>query len=207
MKIYFKHENGFFKDGRIFCETLCLSEDETDDELLEMGWLPSMEEKNVWYQSRSCRLNMDGHIVSSKRRNVLNKLTVEISDYVNNKKIDNFFFDYYESKKYDINDLYENCSDFFKIKLVKISVGENIVGYARFTERTNSNIFLNLSYSEKYPKLSLGTNLFYVLSQYTKKQNKKYLYIYESYHDLFNYKQTFENVEIWNGRDWLKKND
>jgi arginyl-tRNA--protein-N-Asp/Glu arginylyltransferase len=76
-------------------------------------------------------------------------------------------------------------------------------GYNRISIFINSILFLNLAYTDLFPKLSLGTNLFFILSEYAKTQNKKYLYIYESYDNLFNYKQNFENVEIWNGREWL----
>ena len=206
MNLYFKHENGFLHDDRIFCEVCCIPDSETNEELLDGGWLPSMEEKNVWYQSRSCRLNLDKHVISSKRRYILNKLKIEIFDYDNNQEIDLFFQKYYNSKKFEIFDLYQNCSEFFKIKIIKIKFENTIVGYGRFTEEKDSNIFLNLAYSDLFPKLSLGTNLFFILSEYTKTQNKKYLYIYESYDNLFNYKQNFENVEIWNGRKWLNNN-
>ena len=206
MKIYFKHDKGFMKDGRIYCETCCVADAETDDELLDAGWLPSMEEKKVWYQSRSCRLNMEQHKISTKRRNILNKLEIDIFDYQHDKSIDFFFKNYYEDKNYDIYDLYENCSEYFKVKILKITVDKEIIGYGRFTERESSNIFLNLSYNDNRPKLSIGTNLFFILSEYTKTQNKKYLYIYESYDNLFNYKQNFENVEIWNGNDWIIEN-
>ena len=206
MKLYFKHENGFLKDGRIFCEVCCEPGDETDDELLNQGWLPSMEEKGVWYQSRSCRLNTYYHNISPKRRNILNKLKIDFFDYNNNKDIDEFFKSYYNKKGYEIFDLYEDCSDFFNVRIVKLIFNDYVVGYGRFTEREDSNVFLNLSYTEEFPKLSIGTNLFFILSEFTKTQNKKYLYIYESYDNLFNYKQSFENVEIWNGREWLVNN-
>jgi len=207
VKISYKHENGFYRDGRIFCEVYCTKETESDEELLNLGWLPSMDEFEIWYQSRSCRLNLDNHNISSKRRNILNKLDLTFKDYNRNDLVDNFFKNFYNDKKFDIIEQYENCSDFFKIKLIEVKFMENIVGYARITERKDSNIFLNLSYSNKFSKLSLGTNLFFILSEYTKKQNKKYLYIYESYNDIFNYKEKFKNVEIWNGREWIINNE
>jgi len=203
MRIYFKHENGFLKDGRIYCEACCIPDIETNDELLNNGWLPSMEEKGVWYQSRSCRLNIEQHKISTKRRNILNKIKVEFFEYNKDTEVDIFFKNYYVNKNYDIYDLYENCSEYFNVKILKITFNGDVIGYGRFTEEEYSNIFLNLSYTEKFPKLSIGTNLFFILSEYTKTQNKKYLYIYESYDNLFNYKQSFENVEIWNGIEWL----
>ena len=207
MKLYFKHEKGFTKEGRIFCEACCVPDIETDDELLNVGWLPSMEEKNVWYQSRSCRLNMEDFYISPKRKNIINRLNVNFFTYSNNQNIDDFFKSYYLNKSFDIFDLYENCSEFFNILIAQVEYEGEVVGYARFTERKDSNIFLNLSYSEKFPKLSLGTVLFFILSNYTKTQNKKYLYIYESYKNVYEYKESFTNVEIWNGIKWVSKNE
>lgn len=206
MKILFKHENGFFKNERIFCEVYCLPENETHDELLNSGWLPSMEEHNIWYQSRSCRLDIDKFVISSKRKNILNKIDYFVEKYNTQSYVDNFFEKFYENKKYNIFDLYKNCSDFFDIKLLTIKHKELIVGFARFIEKKESNVFLNLSYLDSYPKLSLGTNSFFLLQEITRLQNKKYLYIYESYNDTFEYKSKFSNVEIWNGRSWIRNN-
>ena len=206
MKIFYNHDNGFNYDGRIFCEVSCLPEKESDDELLNEGWLPSMEDYGIWYQSRSCRLNMDEFYISTKRKYIINKLKIKNVNYEKDNFIDNFFENYYIERGFDIFDLYTNCSNFFKISVIQVEYKNEIVGYARFTERDESNIFLNLSYSKKYPKLSLGTNLFFILSEYTKTQNKKYLYIYESYKDVYEYKESFTNVEIWNGTKWMTKN-
>lgn len=205
MKILFKHENGFFRNDRTFCEVYCLPENESFDELLNLGWLPSMDEKDIWYQSRSCRLNVENFNVSSKRKNILNKLTYSVEDYKNQLYIDNFFENFYKEKKFDIFDLYENCSVFFKIKVLILKYKDEVVGFARYIENITSNVFLNLSYTNQHTKLSLGTNLFFILQEITNLQNKKYLYIYESYDNVFTYKQEFENVEIWNGREWLTK--
>ena len=205
MKILFKHENGFFKNDRTFCEVYCFPENESFDELLNLGWLPSMDEEIVWYQAQSCRLDIENFEVSRKRRNILNKLNYSIENYENQEYIDKFFEDFYKEKKFDILDLYKNCSVFFKIKVLILKYKDEIVGFARYIENERSNIFLNLSYVDQYSKLSLGTNLFFILQKITNLQNKKYLYIYESYDNVFPYKQKFENVEIWNGREWLKK--
>ena len=162
-----------------------------------------MEEKNVWYQSRSCRLNVDNLKQSKRRINTINKLDTNFFKYEKNIKIDNFFKQYYLRKQFNIFNFYENCSDFFDVSVVEVSYKEDVVAYARFTERANSNIFLDLSYTEKFSKFSLGTNLYFILANYTKKQNKKYLYIFESYKNLYEYKENFTNVEIWDGLKWV----
>jgi len=62
---------------------------------------------------------------------------------------------------------------------------------------------LNLAYDINLSKLSLGTNLFYILADITKIQNKNYLYVYESYDHSFLYKQKLPNLNLWDGRKWL----
>ena len=42
MKVQFNHRNGFFLDGRVFCEVYGTAENESDDELLNLGWLNSL---------------------------------------------------------------------------------------------------------------------------------------------------------------------
>lgn len=201
MKVLFKHENGFFLNERIFCEVYCIPESESHDELLDMGWLPSMEEKDIWYQSRSCRINLNGFTISRKRKYILNKLSVSITN--EDFSVDNFFKDYYEKMNFDIFDLYQNCSKFFNPKILKLQYEGKIVGVARYLENDESNLFLNLAYDHSHEKLSIGTNLFYILSKLTQDQNKKFLYVYESYDGAFSYKQKLPNLEIWNGRVWL----
>lgn len=207
MEILYKHENGFILNGRVYCEVYCQQTKETNDELLEKGWNPSMEENGIWYQSRSLRIPTDKFKISSKRRNILNKLTFKIYDYKNQLDIDKFFEKYYNSKNFEIYDLYENCSKFFNLKVLEISFNDSVIAYNRFLENQFSNLFVNLSYNDEFSKFSLGTNTFYILSEFTKNQNKKYLYIYESYDNLFSYKKKFENVEIWNGRNWITSNE
>lgn len=203
MNIYFRHDDGFFLNGKIYCEVFCNPTTESKDELLEQGWLPQMEEKGVWYQSRSCRLNLQNFQISNKRLQILKKLKIEFSDYIKDDIVDEFYYQYYKKKNYNIFHLYQNCSQFDNLKVIKIFHNDNVVGISRICENKKSNIFLDLSYTDEFPKLSIGTNSFYILAEYTKKQNKKFLYIYESYKDFFNYKQNFDNIEIWDGRNWV----
>jgi hypothetical protein len=203
MKVQFNHQNGFFLDGRIFCEVYGIAENESNDELLNSGWLPSMEEKNIWYQSRSHRIELSNFEISKKRRHIIKKLTCEVSDYIQNQEIDDFFQEYYNDKDFDIMDDYNNCSKFFEPKILYLRLEGKLVAVGRYLENKKSNVFLNLAYDNNNLKLSLGTNLFYILADITKKQNKDYLYIYESYDDSFSYKQKLPNLNFWSGTKWI----
>lgn len=206
MKIIFNHDYGFVKNERVFCEVYGFPDNETYDELLDSGWLPSMEDKNVWYQSKSCRLNIEDFIVTEKIKNFKDKINFSIENYDNQKFIDNFFKRFYKEKNFDIYDLYDNCSKFFEIKVLSLKYNNELVALARFIECEYSNLLLSHSYITSSEVRSLGNYLLYLLEHVSKIQNKKYLYLYESYDDIFSYKQKFNNSEIWNGINWLKIN-
>ena len=203
MKVQFNHRNGFFLDGRVFCEVYGTAENESDDELLNLGWLKSFTEKNTWYQSRSYRIELSNFVISKKRRHIIKKLSCEVSDYIQNKEIDDFFQEYYNDNNFDIMDEYYNCSKFFKLKMLYLRLDNKLVAVGRYVENEMSNVFLNFAYNKDNLKLSLGTNLFYILADITKKQNKDYLYIYESYDNSFSYKQKLPNLNLWNGDKWV----
>ena len=185
MKVRFNHQNGFVLDGRVFCEVYGIAENESNDELLNLGWLPSVEEKNIWYQSRSYRIELSNFVISKKRRYIIKKLNCEVNDYTQDQEIDNFFQEYYDHKSYNLMEYYINGSEFFKPKLLCLKLDGKLVAVGRYTENETSNVFLDFAYDKNNPKLSLGTNLYYILADITKKQNKDYLYIYESYDDSY----------------------
>ena len=203
MKIIYNHDNGFLLNERVFCEVFCIPEDESNDELLNKGWLPSIEERGKWYQARSCRINIEEFILSKKRKNKLNKFSV-LYDSDNELLIKSFFIEYYKKMNLDLEYFFNNCTEFFDTKVFKLIYNNELVGIGRYAEYDNSNIFLNLSYVDKYEKLSLGTTLFYLLIKISQLQNKKYLYLYETYNNMFSYKQKLPNVEVWNGQNWIK---
>ena len=82
MKIIFDHSEGHVINEKVFCEVYCLAENETPDELLELGWLPtSLSNTPYWYQSQSCRINSQKVSLSQKRRKILSFLNYEIFEY------------------------------------------------------------------------------------------------------------------------------
>ncbi len=203
MKVQFNHQNGFILNDRVFCEVYGTPENESDDELLNSGWLKSFNIENLWYQSRSCRIELSNFVISKKRKHIIKKLTCEVSDYIQNKEIDDFFQEYYNYNNFDIMDEYYNCSKFFKLKMLYLRLNGKLVAVGRYVENKMSNVFLNFANNKDNLKLSLGTNLFYILADITKKQNKDYLYIYESYDNSFLYKQKLPNLNLWNGDKWV----
>jgi hypothetical protein len=74
MKIIFDHLHGHIKDNRVFCEVFVIPEEETEEELLGLGFLPNVQPPIYWYQAKSCRINNEKVVLSHKRRKLLSRL-------------------------------------------------------------------------------------------------------------------------------------
>ena len=102
MKIIFDHSNGYVKNDKVFCEAFVLPEGETEDELLELGYLPNPF-TNYWYQAKSCRINNDKIKLSYKRKKLLSELEVRVFPYQkNNEEVNLFFQRYFQRKKFKL---------------------------------------------------------------------------------------------------------
>jgi hypothetical protein len=66
MKIIFDHLHGHVMNDRVFCEAFVIPEGESEDYLLENGWLPAIQPPIYWYQSQSIRINSDKVILNKK---------------------------------------------------------------------------------------------------------------------------------------------
>lgn len=205
MKIVFDHSQGYVINEKVFCEVYCLAENETEEELLEGGWLPtSLSDIPYWYQSQSCRINSQKVSLSTKRKKTLSLLQFDIFEYNHIRdEVDDFFYEYIEKKKFDSKKNYDFYSKTTNLSVMRITYNDEIVGYVRFKVFENSILLFDVSYDLKYSKLSLGICSFYMMSQYGKTQNKNYVYIFESYKDHFSYKLKISGVEYFEGEKWI----
>ena len=205
MKIIFDHSEGYVANEKVFCEVYCLAENETPDELLELGWLPtSLSDTPYWYQSQSCRINSQKVSLSYKRRKILSLLNFEIFeyDYIKNE-VDEFSYRYIENKNFDFKKNYDFYSKTPNLKVMRITYNNKIVGYVRFKIFNNCILLVDISYDLMFPKLSLGICSFIMMSQYGKVHNKNYVYIFESYKNHFPYKLKISGVEYFEGEYWV----
>jgi hypothetical protein len=204
MKIIFDHSNGYVKNDKVFCETFALPERETEEQLLELGFLPNHQPSIYWYQSQSCRINGEKVILSRNREKLLSQLEIEIIPYSENKKdVDLFFEDYFNRKGFDIIEHYNNNSNNNDLKIMKVKLNDVTVSYTRFREFENVLLALEISFIQIEHKFSLGKDSILLLSNYGKTVGKKYLYIYESYKDYFPYKLEITGCEFWEGEKWV----
>ena len=186
MKIIFDHSQGHVINDRVFCEAFVIPENETYDDLIELGWLPNIQPPIYWYQSQSCRINNSKISLSYKRRKIISQLEYKILQYEGIKEeVDSFFYDYFDNKKLDLNKFYDLNSQFSNIHVMKVTKDDKVVGYTRFQNLVRNNLGMETAYDLNFPRLSLGITSILLLSDYTSLQNKNNLYIYESYNDYF----------------------
>jgi hypothetical protein len=204
MKIIFDHTEGHVINEKVFCEVYCIAENETPDELLELGWLPtSLSDIPYWYQSQSCRINAQKVSLSYDKRKKLSGLSYEIFDYDQVKnEADEFYYDYIKNKMFDSKKTYDFYSKTPNLKIMRIIHKDKIVAYVRFKIFESCILLYDNSYDLKLPKLSLGICSFLMVSEYGKKNDKNYVYIFESYNTYFPYKLGITGVEYFEGEYW-----
>ena len=207
MKIIFDHSQGHIINDRVFCEAFVIPENETYDDLIELGWLPNVQPPIYWYQSQSCRINNSKISLSYKRRKIISQLEYKIFEYEGIKEeVDSFFYDYFDNKKLDLKKFYDLNSQFLNIHVMKVTKDNKVVGYTRFQNLVRNNLGMETAYDLNFPRLSLGITSILLLSDYTSLQNKNNLYIYESYNDYFPYKMEIPGIEFWEGEKWVSNN-
>jgi hypothetical protein len=203
MKIIFDHSNGYVKNDKVFCEAFVLPEGETEDELLELGYLPNPF-TNYWYQAKSCRINNDKIKLSYKRKKLLSELEVRVFPYQkNNEEVNLFFQRYFQRKKFNLLNYYYNNSNFEDLKIIELKHNGEVVALTRFREFKKVLLGLETSFIENIPNFSLGKDAILSLSNYGKTQSKNLLYIYESYENYFPYKLEITGCEYWEGEKWI----
>jgi hypothetical protein len=205
MKIIFDHNNGRVIDDRILCEVFCLPEGESNDELLELGWLPYPSMKiPFWYQSQSCRIDPNNISLSYKRKKIISELSYRTFEYSTNKTdVDIFFHNYFGKKSFDLLNSYNETSENTNLKVMEISHQNQIVAYVRFECFEKNILGFETAYSLDLPKLSLGKTAIILLSQEVLLRNKNYLYVYESYKEHFPYKLEISGSQYWEGEKWI----
>lgn len=203
MKIIFDHSHGHVVGNRVFCEAFVIPEGESEDFLLENGWLPVVQPPVYWYQSQSIRINSEKVCLDKRQEKTFSKVKCDFFDYKNQEFVDDFFFDFFETKNLDMKEFYQKNSQFFNLKVMSVSLDKNVVGYTRFLLFEKSILGFESSYLPNLPKHSLGINSILLLSKFGNQKGVNYLYIYEAYKDLYPHKFKITGAEYWEGEKWL----
>jgi len=175
-----------------------------ESEALDKGWLIY---DNVWYSTRSSRINVDEYIN-------------QINSSSSKKKVKNYSFEYKD--KFIIDDsILKVYNRFLEIKKFKkfypletdmerssgvfvYNKDKELVAYTKMVKYDGGieSQFTVWDYSE--PKASIGKYLVDYEIEATKTLGYKYLYIGPVYGINSIYKMNFGGFEWWNGENWIK---
>ena len=205
MKIIYDHSKGHVINDRVFCEVFCLPETETNDDLLDLGWLPYPSfQIPYWYQSQSVRIDPSKISLSYKRRKIISELRYEIFDYTSQKnEVDEFFYDYFDKKSFDLKNSYDTNSVNPNIEIMRIIYQDRTAGFVRFQTFERNILGFETAYDLNLADFSLGKTAIILLAQETALREKNYLYVYESYQNHFSYKSDIVGAEYWEGEKWV----
>jgi hypothetical protein len=190
MRIFFDHSKGVFTEsGDSLLEVYSVRENESVSFMFDNGWLPS---KNIWYQTKSSRLNLENAFVSNRRKKELSKITIECS--LNNEKLAKLIHRSYGHFKFDSNII----EDYINQKHLQFWMDDCFCAIVNLVEEIPYYTFM--IWDKTYISHSYGILSFYYMIDFFKQTNK-YLYISE-YYEQFKYKEKLPGFEWWNGTKW-----
>lgn len=177
MKLIFNHSLSIFKDEIPLIYLNAKRENETEQFMLENGWIPYYKDfEEFWYQTKSSRLKIEK--ISKKRKSELKK--IKISNTTDN----NFIIKPNDLEYYN----HGNFEDFFfdDIFWGRINYFDNQLVYS----------VMNTIRSEK----SYGTlSYYYLIDRFLGKFD--YIYITDFFEE-FSYKKNLQGFEYWDGNLW-----
>ena len=190
MKIIFDHQNGILGDnGSSLLEVMCEKEDESSQYMFDNGWLPLLTKKDIWYQTRSSRLNLKE--ISKRRKKELSKINIST-----NQDILDIVCRAIEYKKFNLKDL----NDFVKFDHFKFFFDDCFCGIVNIVD--NIPYYTFMIWDESNKSNSYGTLSYYYLIDKLYNEGYKYLYTSE-YYPKFIYKKNLQGFEYWNGNRWI----
>lgn len=215
MKLYFsEHKPDYLKYH--FPYQVWLLQEEGDDiqKIYESGFLPIRSMKNVYYLSRSVRVNLDKFELSSENRRILNKTqNIEadlfpLCEFDYNFKVQKFCKDY-GGKRFSKGFLTATAiKKIFKgevynyVFVFKEISSQEVIGYAVCFNSTDILQYAHCFYDLTYLKENLGARMMLNAVVWAKKSNKKFAYLGTCYEEKALYKTEFKGVEFFNGFKW-----
>lgn len=209
MKIFVDHTHGFGKmrdQAYIYAPIGAVVNADEQEYALENGWCPL--EKNIWFQTRSTRIDIAQYKPDNKTLKKASKVKAyydigiqeykktifeEIyKKYISHKKFGNVDFSFYDIVRYSNGHAYYTYNN-------------KIVGFC-FFKIIGKNLFaIEFAWDYVNPELGLGKTNIHSLCNYAKMRRYKYLYLSSGYESCSIYKSTFKGFEWWTGLEW--KND
>ena len=206
MQIIYDHTHGFGKMRNqvyIYVPIGALVKENEHRQALETGWCPL--DKNLWFQTRSTRINVCRYNPDKKLIKKANKIKyffdISINDYKKQK-----FLEIY--KKYLTYKNFHN-SDLTFEDIIKNSNGHlyyvyesNIIGFCFFKVLANSIFAVEFAWDYENKSISLGKLNIHFLCMYAKMKKYDNVYLSSGYESCSLYKSDYSGFQWWTGITW-----
>lgn len=193
-----------------------LLREEKDDtkKIYENGFLPMRHLKDVYYLSRSLRVNLDLFELSSENRRIFKKIEnyffepISLSDFKYDLNVQRLCKKYSEEKigkdvlrTASIEGIFTN-GIFNQVFVFKEKYSQKKVGYAVCFASNDLLHYAHSFYDLNCFQDNLGMGMMLSVIVWAKENHKKYAYLGTCYEEKALYKTEFKGVEFFNGFGW-----
>ena len=215
MKLFFSEFKPNY-DSYSFPYQVWLLREENDvvEPIYQAGFLPTRHLPNVYYLSRSLRVNLPGFDLSSENRRIINKTQeissnlASLSDFNYTPEVQKMCKDY-ALERFDrgvfssqtIKSIFEN-KIFSHVFVFKNSNSQTPVGYAVCFINDKLLHYAYAFYNSEFIGQNLGARMMLEAVSWAKQNQKAFAYLGTCYQTQSLYKTEFKGVEFFNGFRW-----
>jgi len=216
MKLFFSEFKPNYEDYS-FPYQIWLLKEESDlaDPIYNAGFLPTRHLPNVYYLSRSLRVNLNEFELSSENRRILGKTQefesslVSLSDFDYSPAVQKMCKDYVSKKigegvlgTQSIKGIFTN--GIYNSVFVFKNREKQPVGYAVVNIYDPLLQYGYAFYDQTFIGQNLGARMMLEAIMWAKQNNKQFVYLGTGYQTSSLYKTEFRGVEFFNGFCWSK---
>lgn len=215
MKLFFGEFEANYKKYHFPYQVWLLKETIDDvEKIYQNGFLPVRSLPNIYYLSRSVRVDLAKFELSSENRRILKKTEnftpnfISLSDFNYTPQTQKFCKDYMVNKFGRESMGVAAVREIFKgnvynhIFVWKENISQKEVGYAVCYNSANFIQYAHAFYDLNYAQQSLGAGMILEAVEFAKKSPKRYIYLGTCYEQSALYKTEFKGVEFFNGFRW-----
>lgn len=205
MELFFDHTYGFGKMSKqniAYVPFAALLQPIEYKEYLEKGWYPV--NKDVWFQTRSTRLDLSVYKPSKKVLTSAKKIKYFLDVNMTPTKRERLKIIYekyisYRGFKYDlsIDDILANSHGH-----LYYTYNNKIIAFSFYRQIKDAYLGVEFAWDYEEPKLSLGHINIYYNSLVARMKRCKYFYLSSGYESCSLYKSSYPGFEWWTGYKW-----
>ena len=187
-----------------------LSYDIPIDQIYQQGILPQRNQKNLFYQTTSCRSNLANFVLTSENRRILNKTghfayqQRSLSDFQFTTEIQKQIYGWIKSRGWDfpIASVKTIFTNHLFNKLTIWRENDQIIGYAISLDYPDFTHIAYVFYPDNYLHTNLPIRMVLQAIIDSHDQGKKYCYLGQFSKDAGYYKRNMPGFEYYNNGSW-----